>query len=501
MLVEFRPHARLRAARDPVDFGATLGPVVEALTAECGDLARVRVVADWIQYRANFRTAVSVRPFVTSATAVDGGPGHDPVPPAPAVREDELELALDVRRCAGLDAAELRRLTRTALRGTDRVPLEGWGPASASCIWSFNALYWQALDVWERATGRTYEQALPGGESDARNRAAARELVDELFAVWDRLADRNALPSELYVVELGVGNGAQAAVFLDEFVAADREHGREYYRRLQYLMCDYSAYVLELARMTVAAHDRHVSSFVLDATSPRTALGFLNFKVFLVYVSNVYDNLPSDEIAQLGGRAYGVQARACLPRAACDELAAAVGATPEQVPPLVAKLVRLGPSLLADAAPNHFAGVDDAVRFWQRAWSALFLEERYVPLAGLDLYAVTPEISGESLRPLLESGADLRMHVSNGAAASFVDTLRLLHPFGTLVCHDLFVTDLQAYRTRFAGPGKYDGSVVNWVNGTLLAQLARRRGFDVAYAPFAHRDGTNVVTMTAHVRD
>ncbi|PVY97977.1 SAM-dependent methyltransferase [Actinomycetospora cinnamomea] len=500
MLVDFRPHTRLCATRDAVDFGATLGPVVEALGAECTDLARVRVVADWLQYRANFREPVTVRPFV-AAGATDADMAHDPVPKPPTVRDDDLELALDVRRCAGLDAPALRDLARRAIRGSDHVPLEGWGRMSESCIWGFNALYWQALDLWEQATGRSYEQALPGGESDARNRAGARELIAELFAAWDRLAERNALPPELYVVELGVGNGTQAKVFLDEFVAADHEHGHEYYRRLHYLMCDYSSYVLELARKTVAEHDQHVSSFVLDATSPRTALGFLKYKVFLVYISNVYDNLPTDEVAQLGGRTYGVQSRACLPRPAVDELAATTGAEPERVPALVPKLLRLGPALLAEAAPDHFGGVEDAVAFWRRTWAALRLEERYVPLAGLDLYPLTPEISGESLRPLLEAGADVRMHVSNGAVASFVDTLTLLHPFGTLVCHDLFVTDVQAYRTRFAGPGKYDGSVVNWVNGTLLAHLGRRRGFEVAYAPFAHRDGTNVVTLTAHVRD
>jgi hypothetical protein len=487
VLVDFRPHTRLRGPREPVDFGATLGPVVSALTDECADLARVRVVADWVQYRANFRDPVSVRPVVA-------GPGLDADP-------GDLELALDVRRCHGLGAEELRGLARTAIRGSDHVPLEGWGRTARSCIWDFNALYWQALDLWEQATGRTYEQALPGGESDARNRAGARELINELFAAWDRLAERNALPTELYVVELGVGNGAQARVFLDEFVAADAEHGREYYRRLHYLMCDYSGYVLELARKTVAEHDQHVSSFVLDATSPRTALGFLKYKVFLVYVSNVYDNLPTDEVAQLGGRTYGVQSRACLPRATVDELAAATATTPDRVPALVAKLLRLGPALLAEAAPDHFGGVDDVVAFWRRTWAALRLEERYVPLAGLDLHPVAPGISGESLRPLLEAGADVRMHVSNGAAASFVDALTLLHPFGSLVCHDLFVTDVAAYRTRFAGPGKYDGSVVNWVNGTLLAHLGRRRGFDVHFAPFAHRDGTNIVTLTAHVRD
>src|SRR5205823_5226231 len=83
----------------------------------------------------------------------------------------------------------------------------------------------------EQATGRGYEQALPRGESDARNNAAARDLILELFAVWDNLASRRALPDELHVLELGVGNGVQAKVWLDEFLRLDRERGSDYYRR------------------------------------------------------------------------------------------------------------------------------------------------------------------------------------------------------------------------------------------------------------------------------
>src|SRR5690606_35452797 len=107
------------------------------------------------------------------------------------------------------------------------------------------------------------------------------------------LAERNALPDELFVVELGVGNGHQAKVWLDEFRAMDAERGTGYYRRLHYLMCDYSPRVLELARATVSDHAGRVSAVPLDATQPGVALGFLSLKVFLVYVSNVYDNLPS----------------------------------------------------------------------------------------------------------------------------------------------------------------------------------------------------------------
>jgi len=134
-------------------------------------------------------------------------------------------------------------------------------------------------------------------------------------------------------------------------------------------------------------------------------------------------------------------------------------------------------------------------------WAALRQAERYVPLEGLDTYQVTPALTGEILRPLLTAEGDVRMHVSNGALSSFAGTLPLLHPYGRVVCHDLFVTEAGQYRTGFYGPGKYDGSVVNWVNGPLLQLFASRRGFDVRFTQFKRRAGSNIKTMTAQVRD
>ena len=59
-------------------------------------------------------------------------------------------------------------------------------------------------------------------------------------------------------------------------------------------MGDYSPHVLELARKNVAHHAENVSSLVLDALRPSETLGFLRYKAFLVYIANVYDNLPTD---------------------------------------------------------------------------------------------------------------------------------------------------------------------------------------------------------------
>jgi hypothetical protein len=484
MFVEIRPVKRLRGAK-AIDVATPLGDIMRALCEGTVDLSRVRIVCDWIQYRDNFRDVVDARQI---------GPGTS---------TEQLEIAIDVRRCG---EGDLTAAARDVIGNYDtpdllsRLPLEHWRPGRDSCIWDFNALYWKALGRWEEATGQQYEDALPGGESDARNKAAVRELLSDLFRIWDDLADRRALPDELFVVELGVGNGNQAKAFLDEFVVMERELGRDYYRRLHYLMCDYSQHVLDLARKTVADHTVRTSSMILDATNPTEALGFLRFKVFLVYISNVYDNLPCDDVAFIHGRPFQVETRAYLNERDSDAIAAACGTEVTALPGLIGKLLRLGPDLLVDAVPN-FADVAEAVEFWRQVWKAIRLAERYVPLAGLDLYDIAANLSGEMLRPLLEARGDIRLNVNNGAVASFVNTLPLLHPFGRLVCHDLFVTDVEQNHTGFRGPGKYDGSVVNWVNGPLLAHIGSRKGFDVRFTPFAHRKGTNIVTMTAQVRD
>ena len=323
VLVDFRPTGKLRGSK-PVDVTAALGPVVDALAEDSVDLSRVRVVCDWVQYRSNFRDVVDIRPILAAH-------GHEsvlaPVPLAAVVTEDELEVAIDVRRSGDVP---LKQLTGELIRARfgdanpSRIHLEPWLPTSASVIWEFNALYWKALDLWEQATGRRYEQALPGGESDARNRGRGpgdhHRACSRCGTRW-RPATR--CPRSSTSSSSGWATAARRGPGSTSSSSWTREHGRDYYRRLHYLMCDYSRTCSTWPGPTVAEHAEHVSSFVLDATRPRTALGFLRYKVFLVYISNVYDNLPTDEVAQLGGRTYIVQTRAYLTRDAAAEIAAA----------------------------------------------------------------------------------------------------------------------------------------------------------------------------------
>jgi hypothetical protein len=102
---------------------------------------------------------------------------------------------------------------------------------------------------------------------------------------------------------------------------------------------------------------------------------------------------------------------------------------------------------------------------------------------------------------LKEAPGDLRIHLSSGALESFRNTLPLLHPRGYLQVQDIFVTDLHDYCMGFHGPGKLGGSIVNWVNGALLREVAERAGYDLHFAPFQYRVGSKTSVLYTTQRE
>ena len=57
------------------------------------------------------------------------------------------------------------------------------------------------------------------------------------------------------------------------------------------------------------------------------------------------------------------------------------------------------------------------------------------------------------------------------------------------------MSDLEEYSMGFHGPGKLDGSIVNWVNGALLREVAERAGYNVHFAPFRYRAGSKTSVL------
>jgi hypothetical protein len=438
--------------------------------------ARLGVVLDWVQYRRSFRDPVVVRRFLSNGA----GP--------------YAQVALDMRRVAGLDRESLVAALVGRLKpgDRDRLFLEDWVAPSKSVIWAFNRSYWRHLSAWDTTFEKDYSAALPGGVSDGTNPAFWRERIEAFVNTLHGLDEWSELPDEIHVLELGVGNGAQARVWLDTFRAVCDARGLDYLDRLRYVMADYSPDVLATAQRMVAPYRDHVTHVDVDFRRPLAALAGLRGQILFAHACNVHDNLPTDEVMRVGDRGYEPLVRAYLDSARVTEICAAHGIEPTDAVATIQRVLRFGPAALGDER--------EGVRFWSAVWDALGLEEVYAEIPDPSAVRVAPSVDldlGEVLARLPEW---TRVHLSSVAVESLAQTLELLHPEGVLQLQDLFVRDLAEY-SSFRGPGKIEGSIVNWLNGPLFQMVGERLGFHAALEPFTHREGSKIVVLTARRRD
>jgi hypothetical protein len=452
--------------------------------------AALRIHLDWLQYKTSFRDPVMVR------RAVDQ---HEhPLPLS--------EISIDLRQ---LDPPTLSDRLKTAVKalqnGNARAlsdPQSAGGPFYLdvfrpwrdSVIWDFNRLFWRRLAEWEAYAHRGFEAALPSGGSDANHPQAVSDSVADFWTLLRDLQSRGQLPAEVYAMEIGVGSGARARLWLDQFKALDGECGTGYYSRLRFLLGDYSPATLDKALEAVGPHAPICSVIPIDATNPFKTLSFLRFKIMFIHLTNVYDNLSFDEVARRDGRLYLVEVRPYIARDAAASLATEFGLHVEQLVEVMKRLFDSGPEVLGD--------MDRGMAFWTRYWGALRLEERLRALDEGEDGHIPKGVSRSALDDLLaESPGDVRFHLSRGAAESFVNTAPLLHPRGYLQVQDIFVTAIKDYSKGFRGPGKLDGSFVTWVNGAFLRAVGARAGYDVHFAPFKYRKGSKTQILYTTPRD
>jgi hypothetical protein len=474
-------------------FAELAGRVVESLATllqqgqvDARTLSTLRIHLDWIQYRANFRDPVIVR------RAFD----------AQGRMLALAEIAIDLRQ---VEAERLTPLLAEAQKALGSRPLgvagehgpvtlDEFRPLRDGLLWEFNRLFWQRLADWEAASGRGYEAALPSGTSDVNHPQAVADSVGDFWTLLRELETRGQLPAEIFVVEIGVGSGTRARLWLDRFKALDEQCDTAYYSRVKFLLGDYSPRTLDTALATMGPHAPIVSVVAMDAVNPLKALSFLRFKTLYVHVSNVYDNLPMDELVRRDGRLYLVETRPYVSAATARHLATEFGIARAELPAVVRRLLDAGPEALDD----H----DRGMAFWHCVWTGLRLEERLRAIDDGDEGHVPPGLTLQHLDDLLDAAPyDIRFHLSRGAAESFANTLPLLHPRGYLQVHDIFVPAMDEYRQGFKGPGKLDGSLVAWVNGALLRAVGARAGYDVHFAPFRYRPESKTTILFTTQRD
>lgn len=483
MILQINHLQRNPAIATAHDVIETLYSLLEEGQIEQDQFAHLRVHLDWIQYRHNFR-----EPVTAMRGASDRGE-----------ETSLLEVHVDTRQAAtgGLRPEMLRAMMRARPESApeqDMLVLEEFRSFRSSIAWEFNKLYWHRLSDWEQATGKSYEQALPGGKSDANHPAAVADGVADFWTLLRDLENRNQLPPELFLLEIGVGMGTRCALWLSRFRALDQERGTNYYPRIKFLLGDYSLSTLERSRPAVKEHADLCSFIVLDALNPVKTLSFLRHKILHIHSTNVYDNLPDEELARRDGRLYMVQVRAYLPIPEATRIGDCF-----QLP--VSEIAR-NVNRLLESGPDHFSDRARGVAFWQEVWKAMRLDERLVCLDDLPEISLPGELLPAQLEEVLrEAPSDFRFHLSSGALESFRNTLPLLYPRGFLQVQDIFVTNLNEYRQGFHGPGKLDGSIVNWVNGVLLREVGERAGYDVHFAPFHYRKGSRTSILYTTQRE
>lgn len=438
--------------------------------------AHLQIELDWIQYKHNFREPV----LATQSYELRGQTR------VMDIHIDTRQVSLNQLRDQLLRA--IRRAEPGAPQESGRLRLEDFGSLRNSIVWEFNKFYWKNLLAWEAATGKGYDQALPGGASDGHNPEAIEADACEFHKLLEDMDRQKMLPEKIHLLEIGVGSGARCGLWMDAFQKKDAAAGTNYYPRVCFNLGDYSLDTLEKARPNIARHWAQCDFQELNALNPIRDLGHLRHKVLQVHLTNVYDNLPDEEVARRDGRVYFVQVRAYLPSEEVERLSMKYGVPVNQFRDRVYRMLECG--------FEDFGGPERGVPFWQELWEAIRLEERMVQLEDLVEYPFPDGLDYRKLEDILETApSDFRFHLSSGALESFVHTLPLLHPRGYLQVYDIFVTELAQYRTGYFGPGKLDGSLLSWVNGALLKEVAERSGYDVHFRPFTLRENSKTTVL------
>src|SRR3989454_4763802 len=128
---------------------------------------------------------------------------------------------------------------------------------------------------------------------------------------------------------------------------------------------------------TLRDHRELASFLAVDALDPFKSLSFLRYKVLYIHLTNVYDNLPTDEIVIRDGNLYLVEVRPYVSSAAATQISQKFGIPMDRFRRTVNQLVDVGPQHLG------LSSLEQNVAFWRAIWDAVRLEERFVSLEGI----------------------------------------------------------------------------------------------------------------------
>ena len=427
-----------------------------------------RVCWSRISYRQHFRPAVALREI----RHADG--------------TRTRELTVDLGQAAS--PAHLASRVAEALDGPLQAPgidIGGYRRAGESPIWDFNAAFWHHLPAYMAAVGRNVRDAI-GGSPDSdpvRTAEHARRFCARVRRARSTDGAVRTLP--LAYLDVGVADTGYAETMIRHLARLEA---------VDYLVADRSRGALRRARTRLGQRRGSVSVHYLaiDFTQPGHALEAYRGRILGAHLTNLLDNLPGDELVQIGGRHYLLHTCLYLPAAALEWLAARHGLHPGRLASELRGIAGTATGAAGRFLENcrdRFAahGATGGERAWYLFWQDLFgnpeargsglrLRERLVEVADPGSAATWQGPAGALPPEVAAPGPDRRIPLSDRAVDACLRLIGLLHPRGVLEITDIMIRDRggAAPYASYHGPAKYDGSVVNWFNGGLFRLVARR---------------------------
>ncbi|MBV9080668.1 MAG: hypothetical protein JO102_06075, partial [Elusimicrobia bacterium] len=500
--------ARLRASGISVDvdpqliesariarFRAAVERIEAALAGRMNFRRPARLRLDWIiPDGRHFEPPIAVRTFVETHNTAN-------------VETTAKEIAVNLRafQSAAPDAvgqafgAALAQMEEHWPDSRGGVTIGRFTDAARSLIYDFSEQFWRRLDPYMAATaGEDYRKSI-GGSVDQKPefvRDAARIYLQQLRHV--DLADGRAPPVYL---EIGAANAEYAEAFTRELARQAAEANlTPLLDRTVYVLAFFSSESLERSRQQLAGHLNEgklngvaIETCLFDLNNGREQISRYRGRLLRVHATNVFDSLPSGQIARLDGKTYRIESQLYLPAGRLEPLAQKYGLAPAELEEMLRGIADRGAGAFVAVLIARL-GADAGYKLWADLWAAFRWEERYrlVPNNDDMIRHRAALGAGAALELALADAPNVRMPASEAAIRSTLDLLPLVHPQGVIEIIDVFGTDVRDFE-RARGPFRYDGSAMNYLNGFLFKRMLESAGAGArvsfrSLAAFGERD-------------
>ena len=293
-----------------------------------------------ITYKQHFRRPLAKRAFL---------------PEAGNVRS--WELAVDLRQWSSSKALQktlekyLPRYAAGYSESEGGVIIGDFVPYSQSLIWQFNTAFWNHVLDFVSAHSRDYRDSIKGSpDADPKFvHHTAQHFFEEIKRV--RLTDSETI----YYVEIGVASVDYARTFIETLTALAHTDAVGL-GSITYVLVDTSQSVLVYAQKELGSRHRGINLRYehANAGSPAEALRPFVHRILRVHLTNVFDNLPGDKLAQIDGERFLIETRLYLPARAFDKLIETYALNPVVLKTDLAEIPAIGVDTFLDRYRTHF---------------------------------------------------------------------------------------------------------------------------------------------------